>query len=280
MRITYYGTGASESWPAPFCRCGACRKARLLGGKDIRTRSQALIDHDLLIDFPPDTNDHVLRYGLDLDPVTDLLITHSHPDHFYAPDVCLRAAPYALGLENTVMDVWGNARVHAYFQMEAANNPALPDYVRFHEIKPFETFVTRSGHTVTSLLADHMTTEKALNYLIRKDGQTMLYAHDTGIYPEATWEALKGIPLDLISLDCTAVTRDWRSGHLGFPGVAIVRDRLREIGCITPSTRIVLNHFAHTDEMCHENIVAIAEPMGMIVSYDTLSVECRADAEQ
>lgn len=275
MRLTYYGTAASEGWPAPFCRCPACEKARRLGGRNIRTRSQALIDEGLLIDFPADTYDHVLRYGLDLAPVTDLLVTHSHPDHFYAPDLCLRAEPYALGLGDSMLEVWGNARVHAFFQMEAANNKALPRNVRFHEITPFASFRTSGGYTVTALEADHLTTEQALNYIISKDGETVLYAHDTGIFPESTFQALEGWTFSLVSLDCTALTRDWRKGHLGFPGVRLVCGRLRAMGCITDETRVVLNHLAHTGGLCHEDIVQIAAEEGMLVAYDGMKVDCK-----
>ena len=58
MKITYYGTSASEAWPALFCECEACRLARKYGGKNVRSRSQTLIDDTLLLDFPPDTNYH------------------------------------------------------------------------------------------------------------------------------------------------------------------------------------------------------------------------------
>lgn len=271
--MTYYGTAGSEGWPAPFCRCPACEKARRLGGRNIRTRAQALVDGALLIDFPADTYDHVLRGGLDLAPVTDLLVTHSHPDHFYAPDLCLRAEPYALGLGASVLEVWGNARVHALFQMEAANNPRLPRSVRFHEIGPQDTFCTQSGHTVTALATDHMSTEAALNYLVRRGGRTLLYAHDTGVFPQETWAQLAGERLDLLSLDCTAVTRDWRRGHLGFPGVRQVCARLRDMGCLTDETRVILSHLAHTEDLCHEEIVHLAQPLGMEVAYDGMTVE-------
>ena len=52
MKITYLGTAASEGLPAPFCTCEVCRRAREAGGKSVRTRSQALVDESLLIDFP------------------------------------------------------------------------------------------------------------------------------------------------------------------------------------------------------------------------------------
>ena len=60
MKLTYYGTAAGEAWPGVFCSCALCQRARVLGGKNIRTRSQALIDDDLLLDLPPDNYLHTL----------------------------------------------------------------------------------------------------------------------------------------------------------------------------------------------------------------------------
>ena len=55
MKIRYLGTAAAEGWPALFCSCPICTHAREHGGKNLRTRTQAILDDDLLIDFPPDT---------------------------------------------------------------------------------------------------------------------------------------------------------------------------------------------------------------------------------
>ena len=54
MRFQYLGTAAAEGWPGVFCRCAVCEEARALGGRHIRTRSQAMINDDLLLDFPGD----------------------------------------------------------------------------------------------------------------------------------------------------------------------------------------------------------------------------------
>ena len=51
MKLTYLGTAAAEGWPAAFCNCDGCRAARRLGGRNIRTRSQALVDDALLLDL-------------------------------------------------------------------------------------------------------------------------------------------------------------------------------------------------------------------------------------
>ena len=45
MKLKYLGTAAAEGVPALFCTCEVCRKSMELGGKNIRTRSQAIIDN-------------------------------------------------------------------------------------------------------------------------------------------------------------------------------------------------------------------------------------------
>ena len=61
MKIKFLGTCAAEGFPAMFCQCPVCEKAREKGGKNIRTRSQAVIDDTLLIDFPADTYMHIFH---------------------------------------------------------------------------------------------------------------------------------------------------------------------------------------------------------------------------
>ena len=83
MKLQYWGTAASEGIPAIFCECEVCRRSRALGGRNIRTRSQAMIDDTLLIDAGADTYMHSLRYGFELARTSYVLVTHAHPDHFY-----------------------------------------------------------------------------------------------------------------------------------------------------------------------------------------------------
>ncbi|MBQ7499935.1 MAG: carbon-phosphorus lyase, partial [Clostridia bacterium] len=83
MKIKYLGTAATEAIPGPFCNCEVCRKARSIGGKEYRSRSQALVNDSLLVDFNADTFMHMFRYGLDLVKIRACLITHIHTDHFY-----------------------------------------------------------------------------------------------------------------------------------------------------------------------------------------------------
>lgn len=268
MKITYYGTSASEAWPALFCSCEACRLARQEGGKNVRSRSQALVDSSLLIDFPPDTGYHVQVMHLDLQAVRTLLVTHSHHDHFFPHDIFMKISDFTGGMEQDKLFVYGNEQVRKLFSQAANEHERWEQFVEFRPIRPFESVLTEDGYEVTALLADHNYPEQSLLYQIRRDGKQLLYAHDTGIFPEVTWQFLAGEHFDLVSFDCTALSREWRNGHMGFEAVDAVRSRMEKMGCIGPSTVLVLSHFAHHGNFTHDKICAMENPKGYQVAYD------------
>lgn len=275
MKIQYLGSAASEGWPALFCHCDACRKARELGGKNIRTRSQAIVDDCLLLDFPPDAYSHMLRENLDFGGIQTLLVTHSHSDHFYPLDLVMRMAPYAYQQGAPSLTVYGDNKVEQlYLQaIEEENCPALNEALHFQRLSPFETFQTAEGYTVTSLEARHgLPEEECLLYLIEKDGKTLFYSHDTGLYPEETWKALEGRHLDFVSLDCTGLFGGAGGSHMSVSDNRLVKQRLTEMGCADENTRFAINHFSHNGKLMHDEITERVRKDGFLVSYDGLSV--------
>lgn len=141
MKITFYGTAAGEGWPGVFCQCELCREARRLGGKNIRTRSQALINDDLLIDLPPDNQLHSLYYGLDLGRVRTLLFTHSHSDHCYPNDLELLREPYSHTYPGR-MQVFGNAAVGRAVEAACGSLGGECERFDFHEAQADRAFET------------------------------------------------------------------------------------------------------------------------------------------
>ena len=75
MKLKILGSGGGEGFPATFCRCDNCEKARKLGGKNIRTCSQTLINDELLIDLPMDTIIHSLNNNICFGDFKNVLIT-------------------------------------------------------------------------------------------------------------------------------------------------------------------------------------------------------------
>ena len=132
MKFQYLGTAAAEGWPALFCRCDACNAARRLGGKNIRTRHQALVNDDLLLDLGPDTYHHVLTHGLDLSKVANVLITHSHIDHFYPSELAMHGDCYSYDMAEPLLTVYGNEIVAARLESQKYTDVPLNDTVAYH----------------------------------------------------------------------------------------------------------------------------------------------------
>lgn len=97
MKIQYFGTAAYEGVPALFCGCDVCRRSAAAGGRNLRTRQQALVDGVLLFDFNADTVCHAQKYAVDFSKIGDCLITHSHCDHLYPDDAEIAAHGYSYG---------------------------------------------------------------------------------------------------------------------------------------------------------------------------------------
>lgn len=272
MKLTYYGTAAGEAWPGVFCHCEFCEEARRLGGKNIRTRSQALVNEDLLIDMPADNYMHTLNYGLDLSKVKNLIVTHSHADHFYASDLELVREPYAHDRKFD-LHVYGNENVLEKIKLLVPGGNGNLRYTSARAI-PFET-IAFEDYEVTPLLANHDKREECLFYLIRQNGKSILYAHDTGAFPDATMKYLieNKIQCDLISLDCTAGSEKDGEYHMGLEDAVAEKNCLIQFGVAKKSSIWVVNHFSHNGYWLYERMEQEAAKYGFVTSYDGLSLE-------
>ena len=279
MHLKYFGTAAAEGVPGMFCTCPVCRESRLLGGRNIRTRSQALVDGTLLIDFPPDTYEHMLHGGLDLPSIKTLLLTHAHQDHLYALDFKNRKPGFAHAGDWDVrheapLRIYATAKALACVREIDDERLEENNILKLHEIKAYQPFQV-DDFTVTAMTADHDVTAGPVIYAIARAGKTLLYANDTGYFPEATWEYLakSGLRFDYISLDCTGMIQPYRRGHMGLVSNAEVRERLISLGCADSDTVFCSHHFSHNGGLTHDALVREAEKFGFLVSYDGMEIE-------
>lgn len=271
MDIRFLGTAAAEGWPAIFCECEYCIKARKKGGKNIRTRSSCIIDEKYMVDFPPDTYMHVINNKLSLNKVEHLIITHSHEDHFYPEDIQMRKEPYAHIYSNKALIVYGNSNVLKKF-MDTDLEKDQNSRIIFNEIHEFKEYQIGKA-IVIPLLADHKPDEKCFIYIIKLNGRALLYGHDSGHFPEVTWEFLKSIYLDAAIIDCTDGPGKCVNYHMGFPTVLTVKKRLIKQKSGDEKTRFIITHFSHNGKYLHEKLVNMASPHGVIVAYDGMKMK-------
>lgn len=273
MKIKYLGTAAAEGFPAVFCNCAYCNAARAKGGKNIRTRSQAVIDDDLLIDFPPDTYAHALYHGVRLDGIAHLLITHSHMDHFFPQEFELRGICFAHDMREKDLTVYCNQGVKdRFFAVNGGNVHAdVLRGIRFFVPEPFVPFKA-GAYTVTALPARHMQSEQSLIYIVEKDGKTILYGNDTGYLYEEVFAYIERqhIRFDLISLDCTLVHNPVpdTGTHMGFDQVERVARRLQEAGAVTDQTVKYVTHFSHNGNPLQAQMEEDAAKIGFRAAFD------------
>lgn len=276
MKINYLGTAASEGWPAIFCNCDYCNTARKLRGKNLRTRSQAIIDKSLLIDFPPDSYSHALYGNIPFTNIRDLLITHTHFDHFFPTDLMLQLPPYAHERKE-ILHVYGNEKAFLRLKIMANSlygSDNISNIIDYHIIKTGDVFKTSTGYKVTALKADHgRKDQEFFIYLIENNGKKLLYAHDTGWFPEETWTKLLGNKIDFLSIDGTNGPLEGQNGHLGVPAILNLLDVMRKNQIISEGTKVVMSHFSHNGGLLQKELEELVKPYGIAVAYDGYTLE-------
>ena len=273
MKIQFLGTAAAEGMPAVFCNCEVCKEARRLGGKNIRTRSQALVNDELLIDFPADTYFHFLTNGIKGDQIRYLLVTHPHSDHLYPAEFEMRRSPFAHQMRKKTLDVYcGAGAIRSIEQIPNVKN------VDLHKLTAYQP-TAFGDYTVTALPARHMDdpAEEPFIYIIEGKDATLLYANDTGYFFEEVFEYIekKRLFFDCISFDCTHVDLPCsdRDGHMGIDNNIRVNERLEKIGASSEKTVKIINHFSHNGKPLHHILEERVRPYGWLVSYDGMQTE-------
>lgn len=275
MKLKYLGTSAAEGIPTVACRCRVCEKARRLKGRYVRTRSQAMINDDMLLDFNSDSYGHFLANGINMLDINSILITHKHPDHFAPNEILLLLMPkFSATPRQNPLFVYGSEEVIDIVKNTIGNKI---DFMKPAACKMFVPFTVCGKYTVTPLKANHGSGEGYYIYCISDGTKTVFYGHDSNYPEDITWEYLeKEKPyFNLVSLDCTrCANTEIDPYHMNLTKCASVKERMIETGLADENTVFVLNHFSHNgrcsdyDDMCRE-----AEKYGFTVSYDGMEIE-------
>lgn len=289
MKITFIGTSAGEGYPGVWCECPNCTKARLLGGRNIRGNSCALIDDDFLIDMNAHFATMAPYLGIHPAKIRGLLVTHAHMDHF-APDLLWTRSmsPELAGLSEAEMhkhvspsftslpmlDIYGN--VYAQKALYAA--PSVMEFaqrtrVAFHLVESCIA-QTVDGLTFTPVRAHHGNAQDfCYNYIIERDGKTLLYASDTGGYDEDMLDLILSRKYDCVIMEGTFGLGARDAGHMCL-------EKNREV------LRLFEQHHAwkngvnfHLTHLCphwtppHDEYAAMMKDEGIEVAYDGKVIE-------
>lgn len=277
MKIKYFGTAAYEGIPSLFCQCESCKRALREGEKNFRTRAQALVDDEILLDFNADTVAHYQTYQFDWTKIKHCLITHGHSDHFYPKDIVMFAEP---GYSHDVPHIGFYGAKTVYEELCKIFASPYADRSRGNAtLVKAGDFLTVGDYRVVVMRADHDQSVSPVFYGIEnKEGKRLLYAHDTGVFTAGNIADMKRLgKFDLVSLDCTGAfaPEGWERGHMSLRTNALMKELLLKEGLADDNTKFVVTHFSHNALFGHnhEELCKEAEKYGFIVGYDGLEAE-------
>lgn len=286
--LTFYGTGAAEGIPCPFCDCFLCHNAREKGGKEIRKRTMFRINEETCIDLGADSFVQSQMYG-DFIHLQHVLITHTHEDHLAYMMMNVRNMATKRTEEPLHFYFTGDAYKIVDFLRESTPimkglTPKLEDcnIVKFHQLQFFQKYFI-SNLEVTPLTGNHVgnMSENSALYLIKlANGKTLFYGLDTGYYFPETFAYLKNRPIDYFISECTFGTAqgrgDYPDGHLDVNSCNLLFHQLWEQGTITPDTQIYLTHINHHHDATHDDLTRIFQntdlPCPITVCYDGMQI--------
>ncbi|MEW6357679.1 MAG: MBL fold metallo-hydrolase [Planctomycetota bacterium] len=284
MKFQFLGTAAGEQFPALWCQCDVCEKARRLGGRNIRTNSHAFLAPDALIDFPPEAFAQIRRFNVPIFDVEHLFITHSHEDHFCPFLLAWRwmkegqelpPPPGAWGPRFSTLrtlHIYGNAAVHK--QLKAMVGDGRRHAISSHLVEPFADF-DAGDMRVTPLLANHSDRDGAppLNYIIRCGGKTLLYALDTGWFLDETLAAIRKDRYDLVVLEGTFALGVDMEQHSNFAKVEKAYALFRKEGLLKDGAAFCVSHTGPHFGPVHDEIAPIMAAKGITIAYDGMEVD-------
>ena len=287
--MIFLGTAAAECYPNPFCTCPSCELARRSSDPKLRRRrSSMLFDETMMIDFNADAMAACGDYGVALDKLDHVLITHMHEDHF---DYWNAAFPLmAVNPARTLTFYTSQEGYDGLMPiLEAAcrlPHPQLAQQMRdMMKISRFEVmprFEPRpiGDKVVTALPARHdgfFTNEKGFSYLIEKDGKTTLYASDTGRFFPETMAYLSKVVLDTLVIEGTFGQKilSETAGHLDRESLCLMLDTMFEQGTLTKNSRIYVTHIGHKGVYTHYDYQAYLDERyhgQVVVAWDGLRI--------
>lgn len=284
--LKFYGTGAAEAIPCPFCSCRVCQNARETGGREVRRRSMFRVSEEMCIDLGPDTVDQAIRLG-DLTKLRHVLVTHTHLDHLTYGVMEVRQMAYAREegplnyyLADKAFEVVKSFSTDSLIREKTEKLLRL-GIMQFHRLEYGET-VEIAGCEVTPLRGNHrgQVGENSANYLLRlPDGKMLYYGLDTGWYLPETLQALRGKELHYLISECTFGLTPGRGeqpgGHLDAFACERLLHLLAEQGTLTGESRVYLthiNHYTSTGAELEAWLESRSFPCPVILAYDGLQI--------
>lgn len=286
VKMKILGTAAAEGLPALFCQCDLCLEAKRRGGKNLRTRTSAMIGCKYKLDLPPDSYMHMITYGLDLGKLEYLLITHAHEDHFSMESLELYRKYNAYLINNTPLKMYlSETAYNLLIKNGFINELDKMNSMVINILSPYVKYETEDLY-FTPVIVNHDKKEICYNYYIEiKNGKNIFYSLDSKNFPQDTINFLKGCCIDICIVDATHLYNPCDT-HRDFHDVIDFYNFLTDNNILSTNAEFIVSHFSHNGNrdnvggnlaMLHENLESIYSPLGIRVAYDGMELNLLED---
>lgn len=286
MYFQFLGTSAGEQFPALWCSCPVCAKARAIGGRNIRSNSAAFLSPDCMLDFGAEVFQQAAKFGIFMPDVQYLFVTHSHADHFYPqhlfwrwmepgqnlpPDEKHTFGPRFSHLK--MLHVYGNADVCKLIREHVKQEDEEKYRMILHEVQ--YGIAGQAGDIYyLPLEAKHKDDQcNAVNYILQRNGRTILYALDTGWFYEHTYELIRKFRYDLVVMEGTFGYGVDAPEHFNMDKIERAIALFRKDDLLRDSALFCISHICPHFSPIHDEYAPILKEKVITLTFDGMKVE-------
>ena len=271
MHLLIVGSGASDISRYHQCLCPNCSNVRRLGGKNVRSYSSLLIDGNTLIDCGPTVPSRLQQCEISLQDISNILITHWHPDHF---DVAaIQVIAKARQVQGNSLNLWGDDSTIKRILLISKRLD-----VRLRTISKFQVYPVNQL-LVTVLPANHsLPVGTAYNFVVQADAN-LLYAADTAWPLPETLAYLKTIKLDAAIVEATFGSLNQKERpsigeeHLNLSQFLQLRKLLLTMNVLNNQATYIATHLSPHYVPPYEQFETEAKKSGAIVAWDGMRLK-------
>lgn len=285
MYFQFLGTSAGEQFPGLWCSCPTCTKARTLGGRNIRSNSCAFLSPDCMLDFGAEVFQQARKFKVPILDAKYLFVTHSHADHFYPqhlfwrgmnPDQKLPPDRNITGprfSDLTMLHVYGNSDVCEMLGPRLDKEGVEKYRMTLHQVEYGVEGQAGDIHYMP-LEANHRDHEcQAVNYVLQRNGRTILYALDTGWFFDHTYELIRKFRYDLVVIEGTFGYGADSAGHFNLDKLERAINLFREDDLLKDSALFCASHICPHFSPVYDEYAPVLEEKGITLSFDGMKVE-------
>lgn len=250
MKILFMGTGAAD-WNLQT------RKNETF----FRRFTSVMINNDLMIDCNYETIDFIEKHNYKTDKIDNLLITHTHSDHYSAI-----AAEKILGSDKTIL---GDINALPRFGNTSSIHKAIPLYTPVN-IGKYEIIALAANHSVEN------SSEQPLHYIISDGTKRIFWGCDGAWFLNKTWHTIRKYTYDLVVFDGTLNDNpgDYRIfEHNNLNMITEMSETFKSLNLVNSDSKIMISHMSRYSQYPHKELEKYLKKYDILPAYDGMEIE-------